>query len=146
MALNNEGAWPIDPSTATGLFRFEVGDTVGTPDAPGDIVASFEFMGDNAIDALIAAYPDSIDTAKAKALGSMATQLITSAQDIQVDEIKIKTVERANLMMKFAGGLLSNAGFVDASEAFDVVPLNSANNFFPRVSRGRPGSYGPSGY
>jgi len=142
----NQGTYPIDPSTATGLFRFEVGDTNGTPNDPSDGNATFEFMGDDAIDALIAAYPDSIDTAKAKALGSMATQLIASAQDIQVDEIKIKTVERANLMMKFAGGLLSNAGFADASEAFDIVPLNSANNFFPRVNRGRPGAYGSSGY
>jgi hypothetical protein len=141
--MSNLGAWPIDPATATGLFRFEVGDVVGTAHDPDDGKADFEFMSDATIDALIAAYPDSIDTAKAKALASMATQLIAAAQDIQVDDIKIKTVERANLMAQRAAALEASTNAADASSAFSVVAL-TPTGYYDTTSADR--YYGPSGF
>lgn len=144
--MANSGAWPIDATTATGLFRFEVGDVVGTPHDPADDMADFEFMSDATIDALIAAYPDSIDTAKAKALGSMATQLIAAAQDIQVDDIKIKTVERANLMLQRSSTLLLGSDASDASSAFEVVPMTISTSGYPRVPQGTPRPTGLSGF
>jgi hypothetical protein len=119
----NTGAWPVDPDTQVGLFRTELGDTNGVPNAPADGLAVFEFLSDVAIAALLLAYPTSRDTAMAKALTSAAFKLIASAQDIQVDDIKIKTVERANLMLTMASGLSLAAAAGAASSAFNVVPL-----------------------
>lgn len=127
MTSPNEGTFPIDATTPEGLFRFEVGDVVGTPEDPAVTgKANFEFMSDATILALIAEYPHSIEVAKAKALGSMATQLIVAAQDIQVDDIRIKTVERANLMRQRADALLIAAGISDNGSAFEVVGLNTS--------------------
>lgn len=131
------GAFPVDPSTPVGLFRVEIGDDTGVPNTP-PTTAEFEFFSDGAIEALIAAYSDSRETAMAKAMTSMATRLITSAQDIQVDDIRIRTVERANLMMQLARDLLSHAGAAGASSAFSVVPLTSAANNTFRTPFGTP--------
>ena len=131
------GTWPIDPSTDEGLFRFEIGDVVGTAHDPADGEAEFEFIGDAMIMALLAANADSRDTAKALALESMATQLIASAQDIQVDDIRLKTVEKANLMLQRAAGFGLAVGFAGAASAFSVVPLTSGNSY---------SHYGESGF
>lgn len=125
MATPTEGAYPIDATTPVGLFRFQVGDVNGTPHDPADDLADYEFMSDATIEALIAANPDSLSAAKAQALLSMATQLIASAQDIQVDDIRIKTVERANLMRLLASDFLTGAESADAASAFDIVGLQS---------------------
>lgn len=117
----NTGAYPIDPTTPVGLFRFEIGDVVGTANEAGDS-ADYEFMSDATITALLAAYPDT-DLAKSKALRSMSTQLIAAAQDIQVADIRLKTVERANLMLQAADGFAMNATVGDAALGFSVVPL-----------------------
>jgi len=147
--MANAGTWPIDPATDTGLFRFEVGDVVGTAHIPADGAADFEFMSDDTIDALLVAYPSRL-TAMAKALGSMANQLIAAAQDIVVDDIKIKTIERANMMLTRATNLDANALIGDASSAFSVVPSLAATNVSPYGALGRlndhPRAYGPSGF
>jgi len=123
----NTGAWPVDPGTEVGLFRTELGDTVGTPNVPADGLAKFEFLSDAAIAAMLLAYPTSRDMAMAKALTSAAFKLISSAQDIQVDDIRIKTVERANLMLTLATTLGSAAAAGSASSTFSVVPLTGSN-------------------
>jgi hypothetical protein len=127
--MANTGAWPIDPTTQTGRFRIELGDVTGVPADPATDpqTATFDFISDAAIDALIAAYPDSIDTAMSKAMTSVAMQMINAAEDIQVDDIKIKTVERAKLMLQMANDLASRAIFTDASSAFSVVGLRTSN-------------------
>jgi hypothetical protein len=131
------GVFPVDPSTPVGLFRVEIGDDAGVPNSPA-ITAEYEFFSDAAIEALIAAYSDSRDTAMAKAMTSMATRLITSAQDIQVDDIRIRTVERANLMLQLATDLLSRAESGASSSAFSVVPLRSAASNGLRTPFGTP--------
>lgn len=136
--MANSGAWPIDPSTPEGLFRIQIGDVVGTPHSPADNMADFEFMSDDAIDAIIAAYPVSINMAKASAIQSMAIQLIASAQDIQVDDIKIKTIERAQYMLQMASALTANALLMDASIAFQVVPLTIDPPFESYPAQGTP--------
>lgn len=127
--MANVGAWPINPATPVGFFRFQVGDVVGTPHDPEDSTADFEFMGDDAIEALLAAHPNSINAAKADALQSMAIQLIAAAQEIQVDDIRIKTIERARLMMELSMGFGGSSAAADAASAFSVVPLNSQPSF-----------------
>jgi hypothetical protein len=144
MATNTAGAWPIEPSTAIGLFRFEVGDVNGTPHDPTDNLADFEFMSDAVIDALLAAYPDP-DAAKARALNSMATQLINAAADIQVDDIKIKTIERANLMLNLSNSFAARAAGT-VGDAFGVVPLVSATSYSYPVPQGTPAPFGESGF
>lgn len=140
--MSNSGAWPIDPSTPEGLFRIQIGDVVGTPHNPADNMADFEFMSDDAIDAIIAAYPESINMAKASAIQSIAIQLITSAQDIQVDDIKIKTIERAQYMLQMAGALTANGLLTDASTAFQIVPLTLTPSFESYPPQGTPLPWG----
>jgi hypothetical protein len=126
---NNVGAWPIDPATETGLFRTELGDVAGTPADPATTpqTAEFEFISDAAIAALIVAYPSSPDLAMSSAMSSMAVQMIASAQDIQVDDIRIKTVERARLMMDFASRLAAGSSLIEADSAFSIVALKTTS-------------------
>lgn len=148
--MANEGTYPLDPGTPEGLFRFEVGDVVGTPTTTGQ--GTYEFMSDDTILALIDTYPNSINTAKARAFQSMATQLIAAAQDIQVDDIRIKTIERANLMFNMAKVLGGNAILEDASTAFTVVALSPEQYRVPQGQPwpvgypGQPGAIGESGF
>lgn len=129
---NLTGAWPLDPSTETGLFRQELGDTVGVPHEPSDGKAEYQFIGDAGIAALILAYPSSRDKAMSKAMWSMANQLILLAEEIQVDDIRIKTVERARLMMEASIALGGVANTSDAATAFNVVPLSPNDYGYPR--------------
>ena len=132
----NEGTYPANAATAVGLFRIEIGD-----DTPPVIPASgedaeYEFFGDVAIQAFIDAYPDDRNTAMAKALGAMGRKLTVQAQDIQVDDIKIKTVERARLFMEHADRLLYGSEAADAATAFEIVPLSTrASNRTPQGTR-----------
>lgn len=119
------GAWPIDPATETGLFRTELGDVNGTPHEPADDKAEYEFIGDAQIAALLLAYPTSRDMAMSKAVSSMANQLIIAAQDIQVDDIRIKTIENARLMLERATTLAGGASAAEANSAFSVVQLST---------------------
>ena len=150
----NVGAWPVDPATEIGLFRTELGDLVGVPHVPSDNLADFEFLSDEAIGALILAYPTTRNMALSRAMTSMATQMITSAQDIVVDDIRIKTVERANLMLTLATTLYHGSMMVEASSGFGVVGLEAATNY-ARSPQGTPAGelyirgarpYGSSGF
>ncbi len=128
------GEYPIDPTTAVGLFRTELGDVVTT--SIDGAQAEYEFISDAAIQAMLDAYPDSRNMAMAAAMSSMATQMIAAAQDIQVDDIRIKTVERARLMLDQANALRGYALAGDASSAFSVVPLSGKS--FPAAPQGTP--------
>ena len=150
----NVGAWPVDPSTEVGLFRTELGDLVGVAHTPADGTADFEFLSDDAIGALIVAYPSSRNVAMSRAMTSMATQMITSAQDIVVDDIRIKTVERANLMLTLATTLYNGSMFAEASTGFGIVGLAAATDY-TRNPQGTPAAelysrgsraYGSSGF
>lgn len=138
---NLTGAWPIDPSTETGLFRTELGDVNGTPHNPADAKAEFEFIGDAGIAALLLAYPTSRNMAMSKAVSSMAQQLIINAQDIQVDDIRIKTIENARLMMEWATSLTGGVSAADADAAFSIVPLVSSNSYRRPRPQGTPYPY-----
>lgn len=130
---NNVGAYPIDPETPTGLFRLELGDTVGVPiEPPTDpVTAEYQYISDAGINALMAKYPDDPEVAMGKAMVSMANQMIAAAQDIQVDDIRIKTVEKANLMLQMARDMIAGATLAGSS-GFNVVPLNSARYARPQ--------------
>lgn len=128
------GEYPIDPTTEVGLFRTELGDVVTTSITGSE--AEYEFISDAAIQAMIDAYPESRTMALASAMSSMATQMIAAAQDIQVDDIRIKTVERAKLMLEQSSQLRGYALRGDASSAFSVVPLTGKT--FPIAPQGTP--------
>lgn len=123
MATATEGKYPLDPTTEVGIFRVELGDVVGVPHDPEDGLGDYQFVGDAAIEAWIAAYPDSPGMALSKGLASMATQMIVAAQDIQVDDIRIKTVERAKLMLEQSRLMGASAAANDVSGLFSVVPI-----------------------
>ena len=78
-----------------------------------------------------------------KALATMGRKLIIAAQDIQVDDIRIKTVERAKLFIEHADRLAFGVAEGDAANAFGVVPLHTTHSAGYRVPQGTPV---PSGY
>lgn len=135
------GVYPIDPTSEVGLARIEIGDVVGTPHDPADGKAEYEFFGDAGLAALLAANEDSPELAIGKALNSMAVQLLAAAEDIQVDDIRIKTYERANAMRELAKDYLSGSLSFGGNSGFAIVPISSGSNRF------RPqGIPLPSGY
>jgi hypothetical protein len=144
--MSTVGAYPIDPSTPTGLFRTELGDINGTPHEPDDGLADYEYVSDVAIAAWINAYPGQPDMAKSKGMWTMATQMIASAQDIQVDDIKIKTVERANLMLQAAMALGASAGAQNETTGFSVVHLDGTQGSIFWQPQGAPRAFGESGF
>lgn len=138
------GAHPVDPSTPVGFFRTEIGDDTAT-DIQGTTpnqTAQYEFFSDDAIQAYIDS-SDTIDMAMSKALRTMGRKLILQAQDIQVDDIRIKTVERAKLFIEHADSLATSQDDIDAATAFSVVPLHTTQSAGYRVPQGTPI---PSGY
>ena len=123
------GAYPIDPTTPVGLLRTQIGDDnaadiTGVPPAQ---TAQYEFFSDDALQAYLDS-SDSPDQATSNALRTMGRKLLLSAQDIQVDDIRIKTVERANTFMAHADGLAASGVAVDADTAFSIVPMRSTNH------------------
>lgn len=131
------GAYPPNPGTPVGFFRIEIGDDTATDitgTAPNQ-TAEYEFFSDDAIEA----YLDSADTptlAMTNALRTIGRKLLLQAQDIQVDDIRIKTVERAGLFMAHADALGASQDSADAATAFSVVPLVSVQGAGVRVPQG----------
>lgn len=155
MTSNTQGAYPLDPATIAGLFRLELGDVVATNIV--DDTADYGYISDAGITALMAAYPDLPDMALGKAMISMANQMIAAAQNIQVDTIKINTIEKAQLMLNSANAMIANAISGAASSWFHVVQteaLSDSRNAWPQGQpwnllngrSGQPGYVGPSGF
>lgn len=128
------GVYPPDPSTAVGLFRIQIGDDTATDitGTPPTRTAEYEFFSDDAIEA----YLESASTpaqAMSNALRTMGRKLVLQAQDIQVDDIRIKTVERASLFMTHADALSAGDAAFDADTAFAIVPLRSTQGPLSRT-------------
>lgn len=136
------GVYPPDPSTEVGFMRIEIGDDTATDitgTAPNQ-TATYEFFSDAALQAYID-NTDSLAAAMSSALSTMGRKLILQAQDIQVDDIRIKTVERAKLFIEHADRLSSGQEDIDAATAFAVVPLYSTSSTGYRVPQGTPHPY-----
>lgn len=133
---NTSGAYPLDPTSQVGLFRFELGDVVATNIVSG--TADYEALSDAAISALLTANPTAPGLAMSKALSSWANQLIAAAQDIVVDDIKIKTVEKASLLAARADRLAAIYNLADAASAFTVVGLHSSSDYRSGWVQGQP--------
>jgi hypothetical protein len=108
------------------MFRIEIGDTTATGItgvAPNQ-TADYEFFTDEAIQGFIDAYPDSTEEAQSKALSAMGRRLLLLAQDIQVDDIRIKTVERARWFMEHADKLMDSINANSSNGGLVVVGLS----------------------
>ena len=120
------GAYPPDPTTPVGLLRIQIGDDAAT-DITGtspNQTAQYEFFSDDALQAYLES-SGTLDQAMSNALRTVGRKLLLSAQDIQVDDIRIKTVERANTFMAHADTLAASGVAVDADTAFSIVPMRS---------------------
>ena len=135
--MANLGAYPIDESTPVGMFRSEIGDTNGTPHQPDDGKADYEYISDAAIQAYIDRYPGDNASAMADALNTMSRRLIIAAQDIQVDDIKIKTLEKARLFEEHAIRIATGAA-AGSGDGFGVVALHTTQSEGWSAPQGTP--------
>lgn len=135
------GLWPIAEDTPVGAFRVDIGDSVPTvTPTPGDTTAEFEFFSDTYIEGLLAKYADDEDEAVARALDTMSRRLMIEAEDIQVDDIRIKTVERAKLFSDHASQIRAN-GLVRGGEGFIVTAMRTVQSASPYTPQGTPDPY-----
>lgn len=135
------GIWPIAEDTPVGEFRVEIGDSVPvTTPAEGAESAEFEFFSDTYIEGQLAKYADDVDEAMARALDTMARRLIIEAEDIQVDDIKIKTIERAKLFSDHASQIRVY-GAQRGGEGFSVTTIRTSQHPASFTPQGTPDPY-----
>ena len=140
--MPNTGKWPIDEASAVGAFRIEIGDSVpvGAP-IDGDNTTTFEFFSDAYLLAQLDKFPDDPDEAMARGLDTMARRLIIEAEDIQVDDIKIKTIERAKLFSEHANAIRIY-GAARGGEGFIVTALHTTTRHgYDYPPQGTPDPY-----
>lgn len=122
----NYGAWPVNTSTPVGVLREMVGDIDGEPLAPpNDGTALFPYFSDLELEALYEAADQSVTRATGLAYRRIAVYLTIEATDIQSDDLRIRTIERAKAMRELANDYINDAAADDeraGAEIFGVVP------------------------
>lgn len=128
--MTNRGLREYDSSTSTGELRLNLGDTSFTELDPveSDYV-DFDYFSDASLDSFIVAADENITRATGYAYRALAGILTMSAVNIQTDDLRVSTIERAKLMRELAAEWLRDADDEDdraASEIFDVIPFAGA--------------------
>ena len=139
--MANVGAWPLDPLTPVGALRLEVGDTDGSPMlAPDDDKAEFQWFSDIELEAIYDAADGSATRATGLAYRRIAVYLTIEATDIQSDDLRIRTIERAKAMRELANDYINDAAADDeraGAEIFGVAPyVRPGSRFTPEGSLG----------
>lgn len=122
------GTWPIAEETPVGAFRTEIGDSVPvTTPAEDATTAEYEFFSDTYLQSLLTKYADDPEEGMASALDTIARRLMIEAEDIKVDDIAIKTIERAKLFENHAASIRAY-GVQRGGEGFTVTSLHTTQS------------------
>ena len=136
--MSNVGVAPVDSETEIGQLRIALGDTNSVPlepDEPG--FANYEWFSDSELEQMIVSADGSLKRAEGYGLQKFARYLAMSATDIQTDDLRIKTIERAKLMRDLANDALAAADDEDARVDSDIFAIHAFPGF-PRAEKTWP--------
>ena len=125
--MANPGIAPADTGTALGQLRTNLGDLTYValvPPVSGQ--GDYEWFADSELEELLTLAESNIVRATGYGLRKFATYLTLSAVNIQTDDLRIQTIERAKLMRDLASDWLSDADAADgreASDIFEIIPF-----------------------
>lgn len=125
--MSNRGVAPADPNTEIGQLRTNLGDLAYVALDPVETgYGDYEWFSDSELEELLVLAEDNITRATGYGLRKFATYLTMSAVNIQTDDLRVSTIERAKLMRELAKDWLSDADAAEdreGSEIFEVIPF-----------------------
>lgn len=121
MAHENEGVWPVDPSTEVGWLRISINDMTHTPEHESGTVY-FQWFSDAALQTIIDLYPDDRAMQIGTAYQRIGMALAQTGQRVRVDDIEIDTRSQAETYFSMARQWFEVAGSASSAEAFQIVP------------------------
>jgi len=123
--LPNKGVAPVDTNTAVGQFRVDVGDTDSVPLDPTEAgFADYTYFSDLELQsALDATGGVTSNAGMAFMYRKLAAILSLKAQNIQTDDLKYASEQRAEIMRKIAKDFQDAAeNGLAATDIFDIFP------------------------
>jgi len=125
--MTNRGLREYSLTTSVGQLRLNIGDTNFTEFDPGEAdFVNFDYFSDQSLESLIETADENITRATGYAYRVLAGILTMSAVNIQTDDLRISTTERAKMMAELAKSWLASADDEDAaaaSDLFEVIPF-----------------------
>lgn len=125
--MTNRGVAPLLPDTEVGQLRALVGDVEYTPfDPPDPGFGQYQYFADVELAAFIRAADGSLLRAEGLALHGIAKQLTILAVDVQTDDLRSRTIEKAKLMRELANDKIAQADTEDekaVADIFEIVPF-----------------------
>jgi len=124
----NKGVTPVDTNTAVGQFRVDIGDTDSVPLDPTEVgFVDYTYFSDSELQsALDATGGVPSNAGMAFMYRKLAAILALKAQNIQTDDLKYASEQRAETMRKiakdFQDAAETGAANVDIFEVFPTVP------------------------
>jgi len=121
----NIGAWPIDATSIVGQLREVVGDIDGVQLPPPDeSMAEFSYFSDSELDSLYSVAEQSFLRATGLAYRRLAVYLTLESTDIQSDDLRIRTIERAKAMRQIAQDFMADADADDERAGADIFMVS----------------------
>lgn len=126
----NAGASPIDPSSAVGALRVNIGDTASVPLVPPvSGQAAYANFSDIDLETFLAQTSNNVNRATGNAYLRMAAEYAATGRSIKTDDLAIDTRARGKDLLQIADYWFKQADASDAAEAdeyFNIVPFARA--------------------
>lgn len=125
----NVGAYPVDPDTDTGKFRYASGDFNGTPITPPDPPTEAEYMywSDVEISVYLGLANGSIPLAISFAYAGLASYWASNSLEIKTDDLGYKNTSNVanwNNLAAYWRGIAEDQGAA-GDDGFDIVQTGS---------------------
>lgn len=133
--MSNKGVAPPDYSTPVGQFRALIGDTEWHELVPAEEgFGDYAFYGDDAIEGLLAVYPN-IKRAAAQALRTIAASQALLLKKWSTDDLSVDGAAIAEALRKLAAGLDEQADNEDSNvDIFELIPLATQPKIHPELA------------
>lgn len=125
--MANPGAAPIDPTTAVGRVRLNLGDTEYKPlDPPVEGQGDYVYFSDDAIQGFISSANSNEASATGYGYLQLAAIAAVSSSSITTDDLQVDTSKRATELRQIAAAWFAQGKDQDdasgANEYFNIVP------------------------
>ncbi len=120
--MSKSGAYPLNPASAVGQVRLNVGDSIAT--LPSGQAPQYGFFSDAEILSFLTAAGDSVTRATGLAYFALARDLIAVGKSIKTDDQALDTRHRGKDMLEVGRSWIAEADAADAAAAndyFDIV-------------------------